>query len=126
MLPIADDVKVTKFVKWASGEKYYRAVMYFGIHRGRMLRSKFKRARDARAWGERLAARLHRMEERRLRELEFQDADRDSYGEFESCPECGGTGFIVSCCDDLCVGAGECMHGDGEDPCPVCHGEGDV
>ena len=35
---------------------------------------------------------------------------------------CGGGGFIVTCIDDLCHGAGECMHGDGEMICPECHG----
>lgn len=40
------------------------------------------------------------------------------------CNTCMGEGKIVTCCDDLCVGAGECMHGDGESICPECHGKG--
>lgn len=38
----------------------------------------------------------------------------------EDCSRCGGSGVILTCIDDLCRGAGECMHGDGEAPCPVC------
>lgn len=41
----------------------------------------------------------------------------------EGCYLCGGTGAIVTCIDDLCRGSGECMHGDGEQPCPACCGE---
>lgn len=39
------------------------------------------------------------------------------------CWRCGGDGFILTCCDDLCHGAGYCMHGDGEEVCPECGGE---
>lgn len=42
------------------------------------------------------------------------------------CPDCGGTGFIMDCCDDICVGSGECIHGDGEVVCETCDGEGEV
>lgn len=45
-------------------------------------------------------------------EWEYDDDD-DS-----CCGLCGGAGVIVTCIDDLCVGAGECMHGDGEEICP--------
>ena len=38
----------------------------------------------------------------------------------DGCYRCGGKGYIVICIDDLCRGADECMHGDGEVPCPVC------
>lgn len=48
------------------------------------------------------------------------------YGEPESCPQCHGEGFIVDCCDDLCVGAGRCMHGDGNRLCPTCKGNGEI
>lgn len=41
------------------------------------------------------------------------------------CNRCFGEGFIVVCVDDMCRGAGECMHGDGEIVCPDCHGETD-
>lgn len=44
----------------------------------------------------------------------------------ETCSECGGAGFIVTCCDDICNGLGYCIHGDGEMTCPACHGEGEV
>ncbi len=41
-----------------------------------------------------------------------------------TCYTCDGKGIIVTCCDDMCVGLGHCMHGDGEMVCPSCHGEG--
>lgn len=41
-----------------------------------------------------------------------------------TCPRCDGAGFILVCCDDLCQGQGECIHGDGEEICPQCKGEG--
>lgn len=41
----------------------------------------------------------------------------------EGCYLCGGRGYILTCIDDLCRGAGECMHGYGEQPCPACCGE---
>jgi len=44
--------------------------------------------------------------------------------EDETCPECGGAGVIITCCDDLCVGGGHCIHGDGEMMCPICEGDG--
>ena len=48
--------------------------------------------------------------------------DQDLYDDDDSgCERCGGHGFIVVCIDDLCRGAGECMHGDGEIDCPDCH-----
>ena len=39
------------------------------------------------------------------------------------CWNCHGEGFIIVCCDDICHGQGYCMHGDGEDICPICEGE---
>jgi hypothetical protein len=56
------------------------------------------------------------------------DFDEDEDPDFEpdyanGCNTCMGTGFIVVCIDDMCRGAGECMHGDGEIPCPECHGD---
>lgn len=41
-----------------------------------------------------------------------------------NCDMCGGEGVIITCCDDLCVGGGHCIHGDGEEICPQCEGEG--
>jgi hypothetical protein len=44
--------------------------------------------------------------------------DEDAY-----CHRCDNRGFILVCIDDMCRGAGECMHGDGEIVCPDCKGE---
>ena len=52
---------------------------------------------------------------------ERDDDDFDCDGGY--CYRCDGQGFIVVCIDDLCRGAGECMHGDGEVICPDCNGE---
>lgn len=41
-----------------------------------------------------------------------------------TCLTCGGEGTIITCCDDICVGGGHCIHGDGEEMCPDCEGEG--
>lgn len=38
------------------------------------------------------------------------------------CFRCDNKGTIIVCVDDLCRGAGECMHGDGEIICPDCKG----
>lgn len=46
------------------------------------------------------------------------------YVEPNDCWNCGGEGFVITCCDDMCHGQGYCMHGDGEDVCGACHGEG--
>jgi len=45
---------------------------------------------------------------------------------WSTCLRCDGEGFIIICPDDMCQGAGECIHGDGEMLCPDCHGEGEV
>lgn len=42
----------------------------------------------------------------------------------ECCEVCGGEGVVITCWDDICVGTGRCMHGDGEEICSVCEGEG--
>ena len=39
------------------------------------------------------------------------------------CSECGGTGYIITCPDDICVGSDHCIHGDGEQMCPHCNGQ---
>lgn len=49
--------------------------------------------------------------------IEGED-DADQAG----CNTCGGHGYIITCCDDLCRGNGECMHGDGQRACPTCGG----
>ncbi len=41
-----------------------------------------------------------------------------------NCSRCDGNGSIMICCDDMCQGLGECIHGDGEIMCPVCEGAG--
>jgi hypothetical protein len=57
------------------------------------------------------------------------DFDEDEYGHDDEypyddgCNACMGAGFIVVCIDDMCRGAGECMHGDGEIACPECKRE---
>lgn len=52
------------------------------------------------------------------------EEDDDYYSDGnDGCNTCMGAGFIVVCIDDMCRGAGECMHGDGEIPCPDCGGE---
>lgn len=50
------------------------------------------------------------------------DDDPGDYFYADGCQRCGGEGIIVVCIDDMCQGAGECMHGDGEAPCPDCGG----
>jgi len=54
-------------------------------------------------------------------EDEIDDDDFD--GSAGCCNTCGGAGYVVVCIDDMCRGAGECMHGDGEIPCPDCDGD---
>ncbi len=51
-------------------------------------------------------------DEDELDDDEFYD-DGDGY-----CNDCGGEGWIVTCIDDLCHGAGYCIHGDGM---ALCH-----
>lgn len=43
---------------------------------------------------------------------DFDDFEDDGY-----CERCGGEGWILTCCDDLCHGAGYCIHGDGMEMC---------
>lgn len=61
----------------------------------------------------------------------FDDDDQviDERGDEEfhepaTCWNCGGEGFVIVCCDDLCHGAGYCFHGDGHATCRICTGEG--
>lgn len=53
------------------------------------------------------------------------DDDRDYMGR-AACWNCGGEGFTIVCCDDLCHGAGYCFHGDGHAMCSNCQGEGSL
>lgn len=51
--------------------------------------------------------------------------ERDGeYRDSVTCWRCGGEGIEVFCVDDLCHGAGFCIHGDGDGPCRECHGDG--
>jgi hypothetical protein len=44
----------------------------------------------------------------------------------DTCWKCDGVGVLLVCIDDLCRGAGECMHGDGYAECGVCGGTGEL
>lgn len=50
-----------------------------------------------------------------------QDYEMDDDNRY--CDLCHNEGFIITCCDDICVGSNACIHGDGEEICPECHGE---
>jgi hypothetical protein len=54
-----------------------------------------------------------------------EDEIDDNYYDTEDayCQRCDNRGSIIVCIDDMCRGAGECMHGDGEIICPDCKGE---
>ena len=54
---------------------------------------------------------------------DFDEDEEDDDPWLDGCNRCNSQGFIVICIDDLCRGAGECMHGDGEIVCPECKGE---
>jgi hypothetical protein len=43
----------------------------------------------------------------------------------EVCPQCGGSGLVLTCLDDLCIAQNACMHGDGEAMCEACKGSGE-
>lgn len=55
---------------------------------------------------------------------EIDERGDEEYHEPATCWKCGGEGIIVFCMDDLCHGAGHCIHGDGDAMCPACRGEG--
>jgi hypothetical protein len=51
-----------------------------------------------------------------------EDFDGDLFEDDDvRCNGCDGGGTKVTCIDDMCRGVGECIHGDGEEDCPV-HG----
>ena len=50
--------------------------------------------------------------------MPWEDYDDDN----GYCDLCGGEGIIITCADDICVGGGHCIHGDGEEICPKCFG----
>lgn len=56
------------------------------------------------------------------------DDDGDGYDDDcdgPICMRCSGTGFFVSCIDDMCHGQEQCIHG-GSDICPSCGGSGNA
>ncbi len=69
---------------------------------------------------------------------DWYDEDEDSYEDGDiACPACGHApthsrhcqtcdefNEVVVCCDDICVGSGHCIHGDGMAACPDCDGTG--
>ena len=54
---------------------------------------------------------------------EFDGYDMELDGGY--CMNCDGKGEIMVCIDDMCIGSGECMHGDGMIICPACKGLGE-
>lgn len=54
-------------------------------------------------------------------------APEDEYDDMECepvhCEKCGGSGLYADCCDDLCHGNEECIHGD-DSTCSRCGGSG--
>ena len=42
----------------------------------------------------------------------------------DDCLDCDEMGEVVECCDDICVGSGHCIHGDGMVACWECDGTG--
>ena len=53
------------------------------------------------------------------------DCDDDSdYLGGVTCWGCGGSGIRIVCMDDLCRNSDHCIHGDGEEMCDKCNGEG--
>ena len=52
--------------------------------------------------------------------------DEFCYFEHDTCDRCWGSGFVITCLDYLCANSDECIHGDGEEPCPKCHGRGEI
>ncbi len=54
-----------------------------------------------------------------------ENAERDEWecdDDEPYCYRCDGAGEILVCPDDMCRGAGECIHGDGTVMCPACGG----
>lgn len=57
----------------------------------------------------------------------MSDAERDDdydYDDEPVCLRCDGSGEENACCDDLCAGEDECIHGDGIIACRGCDGSG--
>ncbi len=60
-------------------------------------------------------------EDRRTPESDGDD-DYPTDNEDPYCYRCDCKGMILICIDDLCRGAGDCIHGDGWAVCPDCKG----
>jgi hypothetical protein len=59
-------------------------------------------------------------------DLSYPHTELEGYEDFDDvdyCYRCDGSGTILVCCDDMCQGMGECIHGDGEIRCPKCGGD---
>jgi len=54
------------------------------------------------------------------RQARAERVEAEGWDEDGCCPTCGGSGEICFCVDDMCRALGECMHGDGDGPCPDC------
>lgn len=55
--------------------------------------------------------------------IDWDDVEDDPDDRY--CYRCDNSGWIVTCCDDLCRSGtpGEsCIHGDGDQLCPECKG----
>ena len=63
-------------------------------------------------------------------DYESDDLPCPACGHYETrsrrCNDCDEMHEEVVCCDDLCVGGGHCIHGDGMAPCSECAGTGIV
>jgi hypothetical protein len=53
------------------------------------------------------------------------DEPPDWYQDEPCCYDCGGRGWKIVCCDDLCHGMDECIHGDPPVPCQTCNPKGE-
>ena len=51
--------------------------------------------------------------------------DDDFYDDDNTCPHCEGEGLVIDCCDDMCHGAGYCIHNSYAN-CPHCRGTGEI
>ena len=58
---------------------------------------------------------------------EIDERGDEEWHEPATCWNCGGEGFTIACCDDICHGLGYCMHGpNGHAECHICQGEGQL
>ena len=64
------------------------------------------------------------MTEAERRAYEDDEFDGGYLDYLVTCWACNGDGTEVTCVDDICNSIGYCMHGDGDEPCHECGGEG--